>query len=62
MEFGMRWSAISSFDAQVMKGYGLVDLDKSTLVEVKGKGVVVFPDKGCLTSIINVLYLLHIRK
>lgn len=62
MGIGMSGSGVSSFDSRVMDGYGLDDLDKSTLVEFKGKGAAVFPDKGCLTSKINVLYLLHIRK
>ena len=42
----IRNSATSSFDAKAMKGYGLDDLDKSTLVEFKGKVSAIFPDNG----------------
>lgn len=42
----IRNSATSTFDANVMKGYGLDDLDKSTLSEFKGKVSAVFPEKG----------------
>ena len=42
----IRNSATSTFDASVMKGYGLDDLDKSTLSEFKGKVSAVFPENG----------------
>lgn len=42
----IRNSATSSFDARVMKGYCIDDLDKSTLAEFKGKVSAVFPDNG----------------
>lgn len=42
----IRNSATSSFDARAMKGYGLDDLDKSTLAEFKGKVDALFPDNG----------------
>ena len=42
----IRNSATSTFDANVMKGYGLDDLDKSTLAEFKGKVSAVFPENG----------------
>lgn len=42
----IRNSATSSFDARAMKGYGLDDLDKSTLAEFKGKVSAIFPDNG----------------
>lgn len=46
MGIGMSGSGISSFDSRVMDGYGLDDLDKSTLVEFKGKVDALYPDKG----------------
>lgn len=45
----IRNSATSTFDANVMKGYGLDDLDKSTLSEFKGKVSAVFPEKAMTT-------------
>lgn len=42
----IRNSATSSFDARVMKGYGIDDLDKITLAEFKSKASAVFPDNA----------------
>ena len=36
----------SSFDTRLLKGYCLDDLDKSALVEFRGKVSAIFPDKG----------------